>query len=133
MLLNIDSSHPDYEKLQAIEKMVKSGSSLTRQLLGYAKKGRYEAKPINLNQLVKESADTFGRMRKEITIQREFEEDLSAIEADQAQIEQVLLNLYVNAADAMPGGGDLILKTINITHEDMKGKIYNPRPGKYVR
>ncbi|MEE9612103.1 MAG: PAS domain S-box protein, partial [Desulfatiglandales bacterium] len=133
MMLDFDSNHIHYEKLQAIEKMVKSGSSLTRQLLGYARKGRYEVTPINLNQLVMETSDTFGRTRKEITINREFMEDISSIEADHVQIEQVLLNLYVNAADAMPGGGDLMVKTMNITDKDMKGKLYNPRPGRYVQ
>jgi CheY-like chemotaxis protein len=112
--------------------MVQSGSKLTGQLLGYARKGRYEVKPFGLNQLVMESSDTFGRTRKEITIHRELSKDLYAIEADRVQIEQVLLNLYVNASDAMPGGGDLLLKTMNIAHEDMKGNLYNPRPGKYV-
>ncbi len=132
MLLDIDSSHPHHEKLKVIEKQVQSGVKLTRQLLGYARQGRYEAKPINLNQLVRETSETFGRTRKEITIQQEFSEDLYAIEADQGQIEQVLLNLYVNAADAMPRGGNLILKTVHATHEDIKDKVYDPQPGKYA-
>jgi CheY-like chemotaxis protein len=82
--------------------------------------------------LAERENDTFGRARKDITIHRDLSEDLSAIEADQGQIEQVLLNLYVNAADAMPDGGDLSLKTMNATHEDMKEKPYDPNPGNYV-
>lgn len=132
MLLGIDSSHPHYNRLKGIKKQVQSGAKLTRQLLGYARKGRYEVKPINLNKLVEETSDTFGRTRKEITIHRELAEDLFVVEADQGQIEQVLLNLYVNAADAMPGGGNLILKTMNTTHDNIKGKAYNPEPGNYI-
>ncbi len=132
MVLDIDSSHPHYEKLKIIEKQVQSGVKLTRQLLGYARQGRYEVKPINLNQLVQETSETFSRTRKEITIQLKLSEGVYTIEADQGQIEQVLLNLYVNAADAMPVGGDLILKTVNTTHEDIKGKVYDPRSGNYV-
>ncbi|MFX0203309.1 MAG: ATP-binding protein, partial [Candidatus Hodarchaeota archaeon] len=132
LLLDINGAHPHYEKLTSIEKLVKSGSKLTSQLLGYARKGKYEVKPINLNQLVGESSETFGRTRKEITIHRELAENLFAIEADQGQIEQVLFNLYVNAADAMPRGGNLILKTMNNTHKEMKGKLYAPKPGNYV-
>ena len=74
-----------------------------------------------------ETSDTFGRTRKEITIHRELGDDLFAIEADQGQIEQVFLNLFVNAGDAMPGGGDLFLKTMNVTHNDMKGRLYDPK------
>jgi PAS domain S-box-containing protein len=132
MLFNIDATHPHYENLKSIEKQARSGSKLSAQLLGYAGKGRYEVKPLSLNQLVEETSEAFGRTRKEITIHRELADDLFAIEADRGQIEQVLSNLYVNAADAMPGGGDLSLNTRNVTHKDMEGKLYDPRPGNYV-
>ena len=132
MLMDMDSTHPYHDRLKNIENQVQSGARLTSHLLGYARKGRYEVKRLDLNQLVEETSDTFGRTRKEITIHRELAEDLFAIEADQTQIEQVLLNLFVNAADAMSGGGDLILKTMNTTHKEIKGKLYVPKPGKYV-
>ena len=132
MLAKMESANPDYEKLRTIEKLVRSGSNLTSQLLGYARKGRYVVKPINLNQLVEESTETFGRTRKEISIHQDLAEDLFAVEAEEGQIEQVLFNLYVNAADAMPSGGNLILKTRNSAHEEMKGKVYQPKTGSYV-
>jgi CheY-like chemotaxis protein len=132
MLLEIDSTHPNYEMLINIEKQVQSGSKLTSQLLGYAREGGYEIRPISLNQLVKDASNTFGTTKKEIRVHQELAKDLFGINADQGQIEQVLLNLYVNAADAMPGGGDLFLNTANVTHEDMKGKQYKAKPGSYV-
>jgi PAS domain S-box-containing protein len=132
MLLDVDLNHPHHRNLKSIEKQVQNGSRLTRQLLGYAREGRYEIKPINLNRLVKETADTFGTTRKEIIVHHEFAEKLNGIEVDQGQVEQVLFNLYVNAADAMPGGGDLFIKTMNVTDEDMPGKPYAPKPGNYV-
>ena len=132
MLLNIDSTHPHYERLKNVEKQVESGARLTSHLLGYARKGKYEIKAVDLNQLVKETSETFGRARKQIRIHRDLAGDLSAVEADHGQIEQVLLNLLVNAADAMPTGGDLFLKTMNVTHKDMTGKLYKPKRGDYV-
>ncbi len=132
MLLDTDSNHPSYEMLRNIEKQVKGGANLTSQLLGYARKGRYEIKPISLNQLVEETSDTFGATRKEIRVNRELAEDLSGIKADLGQIEQMLLNLYVNAVDAMPGGGNLFLKTMDVTHKDMGDKPYKVKPGNYI-
>jgi len=132
MLMETDADNPNYKRLKNIEKQVKSGSKLTSQLLGYAREGRYEVKPISLNRLVKETSDAFGMTRKEITVHQDLSENLYGIKADQGQIEQVLLNLYVNAADAMPGGGDLFLKTINVTDKDIIGKAYKVKPGNYV-
>ena len=119
MLLDTDSGHSHFKMLKSIEKQVESGSKMTRQLLGYAREGGYEVRSINLNQLVKETSDTFGMTKKGITVHQDLSEKLYGINADQAQMEQVLLNLYVNAADAMEGGGDLFLKTSNVTHEDL--------------
>ncbi|RPI49169.1 MAG: CBS domain-containing protein, partial [Deltaproteobacteria bacterium] len=132
MLLDIDPSHPHFNRLKSIEKQVQGGARLTSDLLGYARKGRYEVKPIDLNEIVKQTSDTFGRTRKEIMILRELAQDLFSIKADQGQIEQVLLKLYINAVDAMPDGGQLILKTMNTTHRHMKNLIYEPIPGNYV-
>ncbi|MEE9612748.1 MAG: response regulator, partial [Desulfatiglandales bacterium] len=133
MLLDIDPSHPHYERLKNTEKQVQSGAKLTRQLLGYARKSEYEVRPIKLNQLVEETAETFGRTKKEITIHRDLCEDLFAIQADEGQIEQVLLNLFVNAADAMPDGGKLFLKTMKTNHKEMMPMVYDLKPGHYVR
>jgi len=133
ILFDIDNTHPHYTPLKNIERQINRGADLTTQLLGYARKGKYYVKPVNLNQIVEESAAAFGRTRKEITIGCELADDLMAVEADQGQIQQVLLNLFVNAADAMPAGGKLVLKTSNVTHNDIKSKEYHPVPGGYIR
>ena len=133
MYLEMDPDHPYYERLRNIEKQIQSGARLTSHLLGYARKGKYEVRPINLNKLVGEACETFVRTKKDITVDQELSEDLSAIDADPGQIEQVLLNLCVNAADAMPDGGNLIVKTMNTNHKKMKSKLYDPKPGDYVR
>ncbi|MBW1741863.1 MAG: PAS domain S-box protein [Deltaproteobacteria bacterium] len=132
MLMEVDGTHVHYQRLKSIEKQIQSGARLTSHLLGYARKGKYEVTPIDLNHLVEEISHTFGRMKKEITVHQDLAKNLRTIEADAGQIEQVLLNLLVNAADAMPGGGALTLKTRNINHKDMKEKLYEPKPGKYV-
>jgi PAS domain S-box-containing protein len=81
MLLETDERHLHHERLRNIEKQVQNGSELTRKLLGYARRGNYEVKPINLNQLVEETSETFGRAKKEITIHQELREDSFSIEA----------------------------------------------------
>lgn len=132
MLLKTDPTHPNYAQFKAIEGSVQRGSRLTRELLGYARKGKYEIKPISLNQIVEETSHTFGETKKEIRIHRELAKNLRGIKADQGQVEQVLLNFYINAAEAMVRGGDLFLTTMNVTHKDMGGKLFKAKPGNYV-
>lgn len=132
MLLDVNPAHPHHEMLRTIEKQVQSGSRLTSQLLGYARKGRYELIPLHLNQLVTNTSEVFSRTRKNITVHRDLAPDLLTCEADQNQMEQVLMNLLINAADAMPEGGDLFLKTANVTFKEIKARGYAPNPGDYI-
>ena len=64
MLLDTDSYHPNYEKLKGIEAQVQNAAELTRQLLGYARGGRYEVKPTDMNALIDQTATLFGSRTK---------------------------------------------------------------------
>ncbi len=132
VLFDMEAAHPHHRILVNIENLIRSGADLTSKLLGYARRGKYESRPIALNELVRETSETFGRMRKDITIYRDLAEDLKSIIADRGQLEQVLLNLFVNAADAMPAGGKLILKTRNVAHQEIPSLGYTVKPGPYV-
>ena len=133
LLMDIDAQHPHYSDLKKIETAIEEGAELTQQLMGYARKGRYRSRAIAINEIIEKTSQTFQKMKREITIYRDFTQRPHAIEADQGQIEQMLLNLYINAADAMPDGGDILLKTQNVTHRDIKSHHYEPVPGKYVK
>jgi len=132
ILFDMEAAHPHHRILANIERLIRSGADLTSKLLGYARRGKYESRPLALNDLVRETSDTFGRMRKDITIYRDLAENLKSIIADKGQLEQVLLNLFVNAADAMPAGGKLILRTRNLTHQEIPSKGYTIKHGAYV-
>jgi PAS domain S-box-containing protein len=110
--------HPDYGCLLDIEAQIQSGASLTDQLLGYARKGRYEVEVADLNEVVKKTAETVRRTRKGIVFDYHLAADLLPVEADRHQIEQVLLNLCINACDAMPDGGAILFTTENVEKGD---------------
>jgi nitrogen-specific signal transduction histidine kinase/CheY-like chemotaxis protein len=133
MMMDKDSSHPDFEHLQGIEEYVTSAADLTKQLLGFARGGKYEVKPTDINEMIKKSSRMFGRTKKEIKIHRKYQKDVWTVEADQGQIEQVLMNLYVNAWQAMPGGGDLYVQTENVTLDEDYVKPFEIEPGGYVK
>lgn len=124
--------HPYNEKLKNIVQQVQRGAKLTSQLLSYARKGKYALKQFDLNHVILDTSEAFGRTHKQIAVALDLKEGLPAIEADKTQIEQVLLNLYVNAADAMSGGGHLLIRTDLIDHVQMTSKTYAPKPGHYV-
>ena len=133
MRLGDDSDPPEQDRLKSIEDLVKSGADLTRQLLAFARGGRYEVRPTDLNAVIRKTLNLFGRTRKEISIHFDLEEDLTAIEADGGQIEQALINLYVNAWQAMPSGGDLFLETRNVTLDDKAAALHGLPAGDYAR
>jgi two-component system cell cycle sensor histidine kinase/response regulator CckA len=133
MSLDMDATHPLYDKLKGIEDQVGSGAELTKQLLGFARGGKYEISVTDLNDIMRRTCSMFGRARKEITIHSNYKDNIWAVEVDRGQMEQVLLNIYVNAWQAMPSGGDLYLETDNVFLNKEFTKRYGAKPGRYVR
>jgi len=133
MLLKISSEHPNYEKIKNIEQYVQNGTSLTKQLLGFARRGKYLVKATDLNEIIEKSSSLFARTRKEIKVRTNLTDAIWSAEVDRGQIEQVLLNLYVNAWQAMPEGGELYLNTENIILDRSYVKPYKVEPGRYVK
>ena len=131
--MDVDSSGNSFENLNEIEAHIKSASELTNQLLGFARGGKYEIKPTNLNEIMDQSAKMFGRTRKEIRIEKHYDKSLWTVEVDRRQIEQIFLNLFVNAWQAMPNGGVLYLKTENILIDNSFNFKYHITSGKYVK
>jgi len=133
MYLDVDRCHPLYENIRSIEQLVDSGANLTRQLLGFARGGKYVVKPVNLNDVVAETAAMFSRTRKSIRIHETYEPNLRMVSADRGQIEQVLINLYLNAWQAMSEKGDLYLETQNVTIDEKFVKPFKISYGDYIR
>ncbi len=132
-LMNLKENDQNYERIQRIQDQVQSGSDLTRQLLGFARGGRYEIKPTDINEILEKTSSMFGRTKKEISIQRKSAKDLWIVEVDRGQMEQVFINLYVNAWQAMPGGGDIYLETQNALLNGEQALFYSVKPGRYVK
>jgi PAS domain S-box-containing protein len=133
VLMKMEESNPFRERLKNIEDYVQRGSDLTKQLLGFARGGKYEVKSTDLGEFIKKSSEMFGRTKKEIRIHYKIQNGLWAAEVDRGQMGQVLLNLFVNAWQAMPGGGNLYLSVENVEFDDIDVSPYNLRPGKFVK
>jgi len=133
MLLDLDPEQPHYQQLKAIEGQVKNGADLIRQLLGYARLGRFEVQPADLNEVVDRTVTLFKPEEKKILIHSDYAPDLRSVEVDRRQIEQALLGLFWNAAEAMPGGGDLFLKTENVLLDNETVRPFEIPAGPYVK
>ncbi|MDJ0837951.1 MAG: PAS domain S-box protein [Acidobacteriota bacterium] len=132
MLIDKDTPAEIKEKLTAIERQIQSGANLTRQLLGFARGGKYDVQPTNMVDLVEKSAELFGRTHKELTIHKDFSPEVHTVEVDRTQMEQVLLNLYLNSWQAMGSRGQIFLVVRNITLEASFCRAYGVEEGDYV-
>ncbi|MGD0820791.1 MAG: response regulator [Desulfomonilia bacterium] len=133
VLMKIDESDPSHVRLKNAEEYVKRASDLTKQLLGFARGGKYEVMTTNLGKFIRKSSETFGRTRKEIRIHHSIQDGLWNVEVDHGQMEQVFLNLFVNAWQAMPDGGDIFISAENMDLHAVDMAPYMLNPGRYVR
>ncbi len=134
-LMRLEATHPAGRGLQDAEKAAERAGELVQQLLGFSRKSPFRPRPIDLNASVRESVDLLRRtVDPRIIIETSEQPDLWLVEADRGQINQILLNLCLNARDAMENGGCLSVSTANL----VIGAEYcrsqpEARPGEFVR
>ncbi|MBI5552328.1 MAG: PAS domain S-box protein [Desulfobacterales bacterium] len=133
ILMGIDSGHPHYERLKAIEGHIKRGADLTVQLLGYASDGRRSVQAAQINQIVGSAAALFGRTQPEVRIFQKYAESPWSVDVDRQQMEHVFMNLFVNAGQAMKDGGSLYIETENVLLDEAFVQAFDRKPGRYVK
>ena len=133
MRLQTKEDDPNDEYIQGIENAVTNAANLTNQLLGFARKGKYTLRHTSLNRIVENSTNMFTRTKKEIVTHLQLQDNIWAVKVDQGQIEQVLINLFLNAWHAMPDGGDIFIQTENIYLSKNYCKSFEVPAGNYVK
>ncbi len=131
---SLDKSQPTYEFATEIEKAGQRAASLTRQLLAFSRQQVLTPSVLSLNSLVSDMEKMLPRLLGEdINVSLSLEVELGNVKADQSQIEQVIMNLAVNARDAMPSGGKLHIQTANVEMDQAFTRDHpGSNPGSYV-
>jgi PAS domain S-box-containing protein len=134
LLLMQDKRQRGNEALRSIREAARRGAELVNQILTFSRKVETNPRPINLNVVVEKIERLLSRtIPKMIQIELALDHDLATVFADPSQVEQILINLAVNAKDAMPEGGRLTIATSNVTlDEHYCKKRLEVQPGDYV-
>jgi two-component system, cell cycle sensor histidine kinase and response regulator CckA len=132
--MDLQPSDPLYESMSEVLKAVESAANLTRQLLAFSRKQVIDPKVLNLNAVVDHLLKLLRRLLGEdIELCTVLASDLGQVRLDPGQAEQVMVNLAVNARDAMPDGGVLTVTTANVSlDENYRAKYGEVEPGEYV-
>jgi len=133
MLMRTPPENPLVEKLRNVERYVKDGASLTRQLLDFARTKQRQTAVTDLNAVIRKTADMFGRTKREITIDTARLSASWPATVNPGQIEQVLINLFVNAWQAMPEGGRLSVETEDCQLGMKSVHPFGLNPGRFVK
>jgi signal transduction histidine kinase/FixJ family two-component response regulator len=134
LLFDFDEGSPHYLKLKQIEKSAERATGLVRQLLTFSRKGESQPRPLDLNLEIEEVKKLLSStIPKMIDIELQLDPELRMIDADPVQVNQVLMNLTVNARDAMPEGGRLTIGTKNVVLDEEFCRTHTGlKPGGHV-
>ncbi|MFP4381921.1 MAG: PAS domain S-box protein [Candidatus Sumerlaeia bacterium] len=132
---HLEDSEKVMEHSRAILDLTRRAGGLTRQLQAYARGGYFEKRPIDLNDTIRQTVKMLDSgIARNLDVQMDLYEDLDWIEADRSQLEQVLMNLCINAAEAMPDGGMLSLCTNHVHLSKSDASLPSgAKPGDYCR
>ena len=135
MLSQIAEEDPLYRKIKQIDKAGRRAEGLTRQLLAFSRKQIIQPKIISLNQMINDMEKMLQRLIGEhIELQTILSSEPGNLNADPSQLEQVLMNLCINARDSMPDGGTLLIYTENVhLKEADESGFYDAAPGAYIK
>ncbi|NOZ07224.1 MAG: PAS domain S-box protein [Chloroflexi bacterium] len=133
-MMKLPLSHPVRENLQKVKALGERAATLTRQLLAFSRQQVLAVRPLDLNVVVTELTSFLERVISEDVALRVLPgQNLWTVQADRSALEQVLMNLCVNARDAMPEGGELLIETANIVLDEEYRRAHPwARPGRYV-
>lgn len=133
-LMNMGPDDPLRKNLEEIKKAGESAAAVTHQLLAFSRKQVFKVKVFSLNEVITGVDEMLRRLiGEDIKIKALLSLDLAPMRADPGQMEQVLMNLVVNARDAMPEGGRLTIETANATPDEVRGRTVEMEPGAYVK
>jgi PAS domain S-box-containing protein len=135
LIADLAPDDPHLADIVEIQQAGMSGAALTRQLLAFSRKQIIEPTLLDLNVVVGDMRGMLGRLlsREKVTVAAELQPDLARVKADRGQVEQIILNLAVNARDAMPGGGTLKIETANVELDEHYARTHSSvKPGGYV-
>lgn len=134
LILDKEKESQEYQRLREIEKAARRASELTLQLLTFSRKVESHLRPVDLNQEIRQVKELLKRtLPKMIEIELFLQDDLKVLNADAPQMEQILMNLAVNARDAMPEGGKLIIETENVVLDEEYCRVHlGAKPGPYL-
>jgi two-component system cell cycle sensor histidine kinase/response regulator CckA len=134
LLKCLNGQDPLREDVEEIGRAAKRAASLTRQLLAFSRKQVLQPQSLDLNVLVSDVDKMLHRIiGEDIELVNDLDPGLGRVKADPGQVEQIIMNLAINARDAMPQGGRLTIKTENVTlDEDYYQIIPGARPGRFV-
>lgn len=133
-LIDVRAGDPLKGYLEEIKRASDRAASLTRQLLAFSRKQAFEPKVLDFNQVLKRLDKMLSRLiGEDIMLEFRPAEPLGKVKADPGQIEQVIINLALNARDAMPKGGKLLIETANVELDEVYARRHvNVAPGSYV-